>query len=159
MLAHVDVSYKGAQSFLDELRVPESEELRAKARKHRWGIINLWKPLKTITRDPLAVCDASTVPESDLRPVDYIIPANKEHSTERHEVELWYVAHNPKHRWYWPSNMRPDEALLIKCFDSQEQGVARMAPHSAIKLPNQYGPPRESIELRCLVFYNERARL
>lgn len=57
----------------------------------------------------------------------------------------------------------PDEAMLIKCFDSRSQGqpggidgIAGWAPHSAFEDPmtpeNARG--RESIEVRCLVFYS-----
>ncbi|CAK4030445.1 Hypothetical predicted protein [Lecanosticta acicola] len=43
--------------------------------------------------------------------------------------------------------MTPEECLLIKCFDTKLDGRARRAPHSAIRTPNDHGPPRESIEL------------
>ncbi|USW59133.1 Putative hydroxylase/desaturase AsaB [Septoria linicola] len=160
MLAHVDQSYHGADLLLATLNHEGAAEIKAKAQKHRWGIINLWKPLRTIIREPLAVCDATTVPESDLRPVTLRIlkEDHSAHMTEDRDVELWYIAHNPQHRWYWPSEMKPDEALLIKCFDSKTEGVARRAPHSAIRLPNDQGPPRESIELRAIVVYAHEAK-
>jgi hypothetical protein len=52
--------------------------------------------------------------------------------------------------------MEPDEALLIKCFDSKtDGGVSRRAPHSAFQSPNDEGPARESIEVRCVVFWED----
>jgi hypothetical protein len=53
--------------------------------------------------------------------------------------------------------MRTDEVMLIKCFDSADDGRARFVPHSAFVDPTAPAdaPPRESIELRTLVFYGE----
>lgn len=33
----------------------------------RFAFVNAWRPLKMVQRDPLAVADASTVPESDYQ--------------------------------------------------------------------------------------------
>jgi hypothetical protein len=51
--------------------------------------------------------------------------------------------------------MRSDEVMLIKCYDSVADGRARFVPHSAFVDPTTPAgsPPRESIELRTLVFY------
>jgi hypothetical protein len=51
--------------------------------------------------------------------------------------------------------MTADEILLLKCFDSKTDGRARFAPHSAFVDPTTPAgvPPRESIELRTLVFH------
>jgi hypothetical protein len=53
--------------------------------------------------------------------------------------------------------MTVDEALLLKCFDSRIDGRARFAPHSAFADPTTppNAPPRESIELRTLVFHTK----
>ncbi|KAI9429441.1 hypothetical protein H4582DRAFT_2089171 [Lactarius indigo] len=53
--------------------------------------------------------------------------------------------------------MTPEEGVLIKCFDSIQDGsVAVLTPHTAFEDPTT--PPdaekRESIELRALVFYD-----
>jgi hypothetical protein len=44
---------------------------------------------------------------------------------------------------------------LLKCFDSNTDGRARFAPHTAFADPTTPpdAPPRESIELRTLVFH------
>jgi hypothetical protein len=74
----------------------------------------------------------------------------------RHRVgETYAVSYNPAHRWYYAPAMQRDEALLIKCYDSVEVGVARFAPHTAFDDPTTPpdAPPRESIELRTLAFF------
>ena len=51
--------------------------------------------------------------------------------------------------------MRPDEALLLKCSDTKTDVPARFTPHSAFIDPTAPAdaPPRESIEVRTLVFH------
>jgi hypothetical protein len=46
--------------------------------------------------------------------------------------------------------------VLIKCYDSQDGGIATVTPHSAFVDPNTpaNAPRRQSIELRALVFYD-----
>jgi hypothetical protein len=65
------------------------------------------------------------------------------------------VTYNPSHRWFYFPRMRVDEALLLKCYDSETDGRARFAPHTAFHDPTTPvdAPPRESIELRTLVFH------
>ena len=65
------------------------------------------------------------------------------------------MKYNPDHRWFYVPRMTADEILLLKCFDSKTDGRARFAPHSAFADPTTPpdAPPRESIELRTLVFH------
>ena len=59
------------------------------------------------------------------------------------------------HRWYYVPRMRADEVLFLKCYDSKTDGRARFAPHTAFADPTTPAdaPPRESIEVRALVFH------
>jgi hypothetical protein len=58
------------------------------------------------------------------------------------------------HRWFYVPEMRANEALLLKCYDSAQDGRARFVPHTAFTDPTAPADvlPRESIELRTLVF-------
>jgi hypothetical protein len=69
--------------------------------------------------------------------------------------EIYYVKFNPDHKWFYAPAMHNDEVLLIKCYDSIDDGRARFVPHSAFVDPTTPAgaPPRESIELRTLVFF------
>jgi hypothetical protein len=92
------------------------------------------------------VADARTIAEEDLVPGKIIYTD--------HERESWTVKPSPAHKWYFKYAQRPDEVLLIKCYDSA-QGVARRAPHSAFEdLRHIDDPWRESIEIRTMVFYD-----
>src|SRR5262249_3204585 len=112
-------------------------------------IINVWRPIRGPLLDsPLAVCDARTVAPQDLVPSDLIY---------RDRIgETYSVTYNPAHRWFYVPDMRADHALLLKRYHSRTDGRARFAPHSAFVDPTTPpdAAPRESIEIRTLVFHH-----
>ncbi|KAJ7248221.1 hypothetical protein B0H12DRAFT_722818 [Mycena haematopus] len=117
--------------------------------KHRFQIINLWRPISHPAVDwPLALCDFRSVdPQNDVLAVALIYPDR--------EGETYGVNYNPNQRWTYFSAVTPDEMILIKCYDSR-QDVALYTPHTAFADPAtpEGTPLRESIELRALVFYD-----
>lgn len=118
----------------------------------------MWRPIeRPVLRDPLAVCDSRSVAETDLRKVFAQLPHKGDGSSVSRGkgFEVWNVAHNLSHKWYYASRMTPNETLLIKCFDSKKDGRARRVPHSAFQTKFDQGPPRQSIEVRCLVFWED----
>lgn len=116
--------------------------------QQRFAIINVWRGIaNTIQESPLAVCDAQSIAPSDLVAGDLVY---------RDRIgETYAVTYNPEHQWFYFPQMRRDEVLFIKCFDSAEDGRARFAAHTAFEDPSSPidAPPRESIELRTFVFY------
>jgi hypothetical protein len=60
--AHIDHSANGSWEVLRDNLPGEAEGLKG----GRWGIINLWRPLRRVRRDPLVVCDARSVEKDDL---------------------------------------------------------------------------------------------
>jgi len=63
------------------------------------------------------------------------------------------VGANPKHEWFYQSNMTPNEVVIFNIYDNR--GQPHLA-HSALDIANQpdNSPPRKSIETRTLVRYN-----
>jgi hypothetical protein len=114
----------------------------------RVQVINLWRPIKGPLLDsPLAMCDVESMAPDDLVASDLVY---------QHRVgETYAVKYNPSHRWFYVPQMQPHEALLLKCYDSETDGRARFLPHTAFEDPTvpEDVPPRESIELRTLVFH------
>lgn len=105
----------------------------------------VWRPLKTVFKDPLAVADSNSVPDADLVPAYVIYPD--------HQKEFFTVLPNPAHRWYFKYRQRPEETMFIKIYDT-DNSVARRVPHSAFSDPDEEDKEdRESIEVRTLVFY------
>lgn len=144
---HVDHTAKSGPQRVRDLIPDDAEELL----KGRVQIINLWRPIRGPLRDsPLAVCDARTVRFDELVPTDLVY---------QHRIgETYSVKFNPEHRWFYFPEMTAEEILLLKCFDSETDGRARFAPHTAFVDPTTppNAPPRESIELRTLVFHAEQ---
>ncbi len=133
----------GPQRVRDLVGGDEAETLIA----GRFAVINVWKPIVgPVKRSPLAVCDASSMQASEFLETDLLYPDRT--------GEIYSVAHSPSHRWLYVSDMLPTETMLLKCYDSEGEGVARFTAHSAIELPDSDDqPPRESVEVRTLVFY------
>ena len=127
---HIDQSYEGAERRL-RFEFPSTEnkdEDDANALlTRRYQIINLWRPIVSVFRDPLAVADATSIPDVDLVAAEL---------TEGDFVgESWVSRYNPNHRWYYKHGMGREDVLLIKCFDSRED-VARRSLHSAFECYN-----------------------
>jgi hypothetical protein len=120
---------------------------RAPVPGRRMAAINVWRPIAEPLRDcPLAICDASSVEAGDLLAADLIYP--------NRTGQIYYVAHNPAHRWYYASDMRKDEVWLFKNFDTATDGRARFAPHTAFVDPTHpVVAPRESVEFRTFAFF------
>ncbi|KAL9086250.1 MAG: hypothetical protein Q9159_004256 [Coniocarpon cinnabarinum] len=142
---HIDQSYPAARD-----RVPHHlPDDAPKLLQTRHQIINVWRPIRRIFKDPLTVADAHSVPDSDLVPVALIYPNRR--------GETYTVRPNPAHRWYFLHGQDTDEVTLIKCFDSKLDGRARRVPHTAFKDSAYEGEEsRESIEVRCLVFHEDQ---
>lgn len=64
--AHIDHSATGSLDILRD-NVSSEEAARIQQSGHRWAIINLWRPIKTVQRDLLCVCDVRTVTEKELK--------------------------------------------------------------------------------------------
>jgi len=141
---HVDQTVTSGANRVREHLPDEADELL----KGRVQVINLWRPIRGPVRDtPLAMCDGQTVAEGDLVASDLIYPNRR--------GETYSVKYNPNHRWFYFPDMTPDEAILLKCYDSATDGRTRFGPHTAFVDPTTPAdvPPRESIELRALVFH------
>ncbi|KAI0264976.1 hypothetical protein BC834DRAFT_881409 [Gloeopeniophorella convolvens] len=118
--------------------------------ERRFQIINLWRPISHVAHDwPLALCDFRSVDTTgDLAPHTLRYP-------ER-DGETFGVKWNDAHSWKYLRGMTPEEGVLIKCYDSEQDGIAWLTPHTAFEDPTTSpdAPKRESIELRALIFYD-----
>ena len=142
---HVDHTDRSGPQRVRDLLPDEAEELL----RGRVQVINMWRPIRRepLRDAPLAVCDSRTVDPADLIPSDLVY---------RHRVgETYSVAYNPAHRWFYAPEMRRDEVLLLKIADTRTDIPARFMPHTSFTDPTTPpdAPPRESIELRTLVFH------
>ena len=129
---------------------------------------NIWRPYAHSVRDcPLALCDGSTIRESDLIVCDNI------QKTRLGETLL--PLYNPDAKWYYLNGQDSDEVIVIKIFDSAADvaaccmlptstqlpgaNCATGCPHTAFyhkEIPPDTRP-RQSIEVRALVFTNSKS--
>ena len=114
----------------------------------RFAIVNAWRSVRgTVRRSPLALCDASTLAPGDL------VASERRAADRVGEIEL--ASWNPAHRWYYYPAMTTGETLLLKTFDSADDGRATRTIHTAFESSDAApdAPPRESIESRMLLFF------
>jgi hypothetical protein len=142
---HVDYTVaSGPQRAKDVLGEEEYERLiNAGARILQ---VNVWRPISgPVQRSPLALADASSIATEELVATDQIFADRV--------GEIYQVAHGTGQRWYYASEMDRDEILLIKGWDSVDDGRAHFTPHGAFELQEMApdAPPRESIEVRTFV--------
>ncbi|KAI0508620.1 methyltransferase [Xylaria bambusicola] len=146
ILVHVDQSETGAIGRVRGHGGADAERLLQK----RAQIINVWRPINGPVRDwPLATMDYRTIQQSEIQPTDIF--------KQRHDRvgQTVSVVHSPDQKWYYLSGQTHKEVTLIKIWDNQD-GVAKLCPHGAFLHPeaDTAAIPRESIEVRCLVFYD-----
>ena len=143
-LVHNDYSFKSAPRRVRDHLPEEADELL----RHRFAEINVWRAVRgPIQKSPLALCDARSCTPQDTVPTDLVYP---------HRVgETYSFTYNPNHQWFYFPQMQRNEAILLKCYDSKEDGRARFTAHTSFEDPTS--PPdaasRESIEVRALVFF------
>jgi hypothetical protein len=142
--AHNDYTEWSGPNRLRELLPDEADELL----KRRFAIIQVWRAInKPIQANPLALADAKSVAMEDLLIAERRYP---------HRVGQTYrLKYNPTHRWFYFPEMRRDEALVFKVYDSEKDGRARFTPHTSFVDPNSppNAPARQSIEVRALAFF------
>ncbi len=145
MSVHVDYTFKSAPQRVRDLVPPEEAE---KLLQGRVAQINVWRSIAgPVEAWPLALAEASSIAESDLVASERRYPGRV--------GEIYNLRYSPQHRWFYFPRLKRDEALLIKSYDSAEDGRARLAAHTAFEDPTtpETAPPRESIEVRAFAFF------
>jgi hypothetical protein len=144
-IVHNDYTdWSGPQRVRDLLPAAEAEALL----RHRVAVVQVWRATRgPILSNPLAICDARSLAPDDL------IAAERRHADR--VGEIYQIAYNPAHRWFYFPEMTRREALVFKCYDSLADGRARFTAHASFDDPTTPpgAPPRESIEMRTLAFF------
>ena len=142
--AHNDYTEWSGPQRVREALPDEAEALLAR----RFAIIQVWRAInQPIQANPLAVADAKSVEMDDLLVAERRYP---------HRVGQTYrLKYSPNHRWFYFPEMRRDEALVFKVYDSEKDGRARFTPHTSFVDPASppNAPPRQSIEVRAFAFF------
>jgi hypothetical protein len=142
---HNDYTERSAPVRLREIVGDAEAERRM---QKRWAIIQVWRPIRgAVMIDPLGICDGRSIPQKGFIRV--------ERRYKYRTGEVYHIAHDPNHTWYWFPKMNRNEALVFKVFDSDASKPSRFTAHSAFDDPNTPpdAPPRESIETRTFAFW------
>jgi len=155
-IANVHADYSEEATLVQKFRqvIEDDDETRG----GRFTLVNCWRPLTTVHRWPLAVCDATSVnDEEDL----YARATPENNNTVANAFPERAV--DGTHKWYfWPAQT-PEEMIVFKQWDEDSslrqestsvddcklRGVARQTLHSAFDLPAPPDAPvRWSLEAR-----------
>lgn len=149
---------------LSSLLDPDLVE-RALRGEQRFAFVNVWRNVQSgggpVRRSPLACVDAATMTEEELLTFE-IVYADR-------TGENYFSRPTPRHQWSYFPEMLPTEALLLKQWDSRgtlalrkdtkgdnEHFLSTFSLHSAFEDPSSTSdaPPRESIEVRCVLIWD-----
>ncbi len=143
---HNDYTEKSAPRRLREIVGDAEAERRF---RRRWAIIQVWRPIRgTVQMDPLGICDGRSIPQQGF------VLVQRRYKDRTGEV--YHIAHNPAHQWFYFPHMTRDEALVFKVFDSDAGKASRFTAHSSFDDPTSPpgAPARESIETRTFAFFD-----
>ena len=146
--AHVDFTEYGLRSSLERFAPDRFGAIKDK----RLVNINVWRPLRTVERSPLAVCDKNSVERGDFLRINF---GSTTETGAVKEPGGFNFAYNPKHRWYYYPHMEPDEVLVFKLYDTGEKDW-KMTAHTAFDDPTSApnAPPRISYEIRTVAVFD-----
>lgn len=146
--AHTDYTDWSAQNRVRAVMRQEADSLL----ENRFAIVNVWRSIAGIIQEwPLGLCSWESVRDDRL------------HTVERRAYnrvgQTRHASFDPDNKWYYFSRMAPDEAIIIKNYDTAPDGRARYALHTAFDDPTTPidAPPRESLETRVLAFFDDKA--
>ncbi|MBO9498968.1 MAG: hypothetical protein J7496_13890 [Novosphingobium sp.] len=146
--AHVDMSKEAAAGARAQ-GAPEGKTIVRSAQ------YNVWRVLSDPPQDvPLALCAFPSIQDGDLLDCDAIF--DPPGGAPEWSFGNYVIQHNPAHRWYYYSDMRPDEAIVFKTSESDPER-AQLMPHGAFDNPlaDKDAPPRVSLEMRGTAYWYE----
>jgi hypothetical protein len=150
--AHIDFTHRGVRRVLEQEFDEETAEQVCDSGR-RFVALSIWKPIKTVRRDPLGFCDGRTVDGEDLVELKRVYPDGRE---GENVVVKARRKERGVHDWYWISGQEPEEVVVLKLFDSEEvEGWCTQTPHASFSLEGmeEVREPRESVEVRVVVCF------
>lgn len=125
----------------------------------RYAAYSVWRPIKPVKRDPLAVADCRTTDPKHFLPVEYRATSNITESGEYMLEQLTQTpdAKNSGQRWYCKPNQHPDDVLILKFADTaaeRDPKLSGFCAHCSPMLPGvDNEEPRMSVEARVIAFW------
>ncbi|KAG4419054.1 hypothetical protein IFR04_007830 [Cadophora malorum] len=170
---HIDYSPDGARQILRHVRrdviadtkdIVEAEDAAVTAGQdialysgRRYAMFSVWRALKKVERDPVAVCDPNSI-DFDRDLVEHV---NKQPGDEQGDylagLSMLKGDHAESQKWYWISDQDVDEVFIFQFYDSYaiREGRPWGAPHGGVTLlGKEQGEPRHSVEARCIAVFD-----
>ncbi|KAK3699029.1 hypothetical protein LTR37_016633 [Vermiconidia calcicola] len=165
--AHCDYTLRGlkrtARYCRKDITAAAQEALDAEdnnTEPKRYAAYSIWRPIKPVQRDPLAVADWRTTSIDTFQPIEYRATSNV---LESGEYMLEQLTQTPKakesgQRWYCKPNQTPDDVLILKFADTASERDTQMSALCAHCSPVLHGvdddvEPRMSVEARVMAFW------
>jgi hypothetical protein len=142
---HNDYTERSARQRLCDL-FPPREAARLQA--GRLALVNVWRSIGVSAECfPLTAADGRSVPPSDYVVVDMVYADRV--------GEIYHCTYSDGQRWFYFPDMRRDEVMLLKCFDTAIDGRTRYTAHTGVTNPRAAPgtPPRRSIEVRAILSF------
>jgi len=138
---HLDNSVEGGARFVERAFSPD-----VLAGYKRAQVFNIWRAITPPPQDvPLALCDQRTVDQHD-----WVVGETIEPGFDPAPYVISLV--NPAQRWFYFSDLAPDEAIVFKGYDSDPNAPFGCL-HGAFRHPEPgaVSEPRASAEARIVV--------
>ena len=125
----------------------------------RYAAYSVWRPIKQVKRDPLAVADWRTTDPHTFKHVEYRATSNV---LESGEYMLEQRTQTPEakdsgQRWYCKPNQNVDDVLILKFADTASERDPKLSAgcaHCSPILPGvENEEPRMSVEARVMAFW------
>ncbi|KAL3417610.1 hypothetical protein PVAG01_10620 [Phlyctema vagabunda] len=162
-IVHCDFSFDGGHERI-RMHLTDDETESVESGRSKPMIVNVWRPLSTVTNAPLVMSDRRSIWQQDIIEADQGM-ADKVTKTA-------FLFHRPDQKWYWLPNQQPDEVFMFATWTpptgDKRAGQVNFAeqsemtftdycldysPHAAAFLHQTEGDvtPRESVEVRMIV--------
>ncbi len=120
---HPETKKRAAQIIEAEDKLLASGVVTSELKTHydgpRWAMFSIWRPLKPVKRDPLALSDVSVFPAEDYVAFNILVPSGEgleDDETKTHKEAAYLAYGSDQHEWHWISNQQPDEVLVLNFF-------------------------------------------
>ncbi len=146
---HLDVTEASVQRFLAFSLEAAGREI---APWKRLVMLQTWRAVSDPPQDNLlALVDRRSVPASDVVMYDAVIG---EKDTALEVIEARGCRHGPGHRWWYASDMGPEDILVFAGYDSASPDAVQPF-HTGFDIPgHEKATPRASLEARFFCFYD-----
>ena len=145
---HVDMAKEAAAA----MRAKTAPEGKSIARSAQY---NVWRSLAGGVQDvPLGLCAYPSIAPGDLLGCDAIFDPLD--GSPEWGFPNYLLAYNADHRWFYYSDLTPDEAIVFVTSESDPER-AQLMPHGAFDNPlaGPDAPPRVSLEMRGTCYWFE----